>query len=161
MQNQAKHLIWLVEKTRSLKISKKVDFPTLEREGIQRHKAQGDEYIFVIDEYVTLIQEYGDLNLVEMSTYMSRDKDGKEVDFVRFLDDYDDAVRFCELSKLRSYWHWVSTLRQRRDYGVMRKSVPLQSIWRTMALTEREAEEQFLGEFDGKAALGERAGICR
>ena len=62
-------------KTHSLKFQK-VDFPTLEREGIQRHKAQGDEYIFVIDEYVTSDSKrnMAMLNLVEMSTYMSEIK---------------------------------------------------------------------------------------
>lgn len=83
-------------KTHSLKFQK-VDFPTLEREGIQRHKAQGDEYIFVIDEYVTSDskEEYGDAEFGGNVHLYVRDKDGKEVDFVRFLDDYDDAVRFA------------------------------------------------------------------
>ena len=84
-------------KTHSLNFQK-VDFPALEREGIHRHEAEGDNYVFMIHEYVTpeAKEEYGDSEFGGSAHLYVRDMDGNQVDYVRFLDDYDDAVRFAE-----------------------------------------------------------------
>lgn len=78
-------------------VFEKVDFPALESEGIQRHKAEGKEHTFFIHEYVTdeAKKEYGDGEFGGNVHLFLRDKDGEQVDYIRFLNDYDDAVEFA------------------------------------------------------------------
>ena len=78
-------------------VFEKVDFPALEREGIQRHEAEGENYVFMIHEYVTpeAKEEYGDSEFGGSAHLYVRDRGGHQVDYIRFLDDYDDAVEFA------------------------------------------------------------------